>query len=196
MTKSLLYVGCSASALALFFAAGAQAQPAQPQGIETVVVTGVVASVRGALDIKQNSGQMVDSIVSEDIGKLPDSTVVESLQHVTGISIVRNSTESSTVLIRGLPDVQTLLNGREIFTSTGRALSLPDIPSELLARVDVNKTSTATDLEGGIAGLIDVRLHRPFDFKGEEVAATVQAQTESLAKHIDPQGSLWSATVG
>jgi TonB-dependent receptor len=185
----------------------AQAQPApasngaQAENVETIVVTGVEASLSGALNIKQNSGQMVDAIVSEDIGKLPDSTVVEALQHVTGISLVRNSVEPSTVLIRGLPDVQTLINGREIFTSTGRALSLPDVPAELLARVDVNKTSTSTDLEGGIAGIIDIRFHRPFDFDGPEVAATLQGVNESLAQHIDPQASLllsdrWNTDVG
>jgi len=200
--KNSFLAGCSISALAVVLSTvAAQAQVVADQNIETVTVTGVIGAVSGALNIKQNSSQMVDAIVSEDIGKLPDSTVVESLQHVTGISIVRNSVESSTVLIRGLPDVQTTLNGREIFTSTGRALSLPDIPSELLARVDVNKTSTATDLEGGIAGLIDVRLHRPFDFTGSEVAATFQAQSESLAKHIDPQLSFlasnrWNTDIG
>ena len=203
--RNSLFVSCSVSALTLAIAtANAQAQSqaqSQNQNIETVTVTGARAALGSALDIKQSSGQIVDSIVAEDIGKLPDSTVVESLQHVTGISIVRNSVEPSVVLIRGLPDVQTLLNGREIFTSTGRALSLPDIPSELLARVDVNKTSTATDLEGGIAGLIDVRLRRPFDFAGAEVAGSLQATTESLARHIDPTASLllsdrWHTSIG
>src|SRR3954469_17103996 len=151
--KKSLFIGCSLSALALAIgSAAAQTQTA----VETVTVTGVIGDVQGALNIKQNSGQMVDAIVAEDIGKLPDTTVVESLQHVTGISILRNTVEPTQVLIRGLPDIQTLVNGREIFTGTGRALQLADIPSELLASVSVNKTSTATDLEGGIAGLIDV----------------------------------------
>lgn len=201
MKKRVLFTTSSVAALAVVLSTGASYAQAQDTATETVVVTGVQASVAGALDIKQNSGQMVDAIVAEDIGKLPDTTVVESLQHVTGISILRNSTESNTVLIRGLPDVQTLVNGREIFTSTGRALSLPDIPSELLASVNVNKTSTATDIEGGIAGLIDVRLHRPFDFKGEEIAASGQLVTESLAQHIDPNVSFlasnrWNTDIG
>ena len=185
----------------------AQAQPAagapvqSAQNVETVTVTGVEASVSGALNIKQNSGQMVDAIVSEDIGKLPDVTVVTALQHVTGVSILLNSVEPSTVLIRGLPYVQTPIDGREIFTSTGRALSLPDIPAELLARVDVDKTSTASDLEGGIAGLIDIRFHRPFDFDGFEFAATGQTGYETLAQHIDPDLSAlvsnrWNTDIG
>ena len=53
---------------------------------------------------------------------------------VTGVAILRNNVEPNTVLIRGLPDIQTLLNGREIFSSTGRAITLSDFPSELLQR--------------------------------------------------------------
>src|SRR4051812_23517788 len=196
--KKSLFIGCSLSALALAIgSAAAQTQTA----VETVTVTGVIGAVQGALNIKQNAGQMVDAIVAEDIGKLPDTTVVESLQHVTGISIVRNTVEPTQVLIRGLPDIQTLVNGREIFTGTGRILTLADIPSELLASVNVNKTATATDLEGGIAGIIDVRLHRPFDFKGTEIAGSVTGVTESMAKHIDPNVSAlvsdrWNTDIG
>ncbi|HEY4881976.1 MAG TPA: hypothetical protein VIH80_07330, partial [Steroidobacteraceae bacterium] len=55
----------------------------QPESLETIIITGVRASVKSAEDIKKNSDQVVDSIVSEDIGKLPDNNVIEALQHVT-----------------------------------------------------------------------------------------------------------------
>src|ERR1700729_4160616 len=139
-----------------------------------VVVTGVRASVVSALNDKKDSDQLRDSIVAEDIGKLPDNNVIEALQHVTGVQLSRNAAEADQLLIRGLPDIATLLNGREIFTSTGRFITLQDIPAELLARVDVEKTPRADDVEGGIAGVVDVRLHRPFDFAGTEVAGTLR----------------------
>ena len=169
--------------------------------VETVVVTGVRASLQSAQEIKKNSDQMVDSIVAEDIGKLPDNNVIEALQHVTGIQIARNTAETNQLLIRGLPDIATLLNGREVFTSTGRFVTLQDIPAELLARVDVQKTSRADDLEGGIAGLIDVRLHRPFDFDGLEVGGGLRGVDQSLSGHIDPSASLlvsdrWQTSAG
>ncbi|MEP6883601.1 MAG: TonB-dependent receptor [Gammaproteobacteria bacterium] len=158
----------------------------QPGDLDTIVVTGVRASVKSALDIKKNSDQLVDSIVSEDIGKLPDNNVIEALQHVTGIQISRNAAEANQLLIRGLPDIATLLNGREIFTSTGRFVALQDIPAELLSRVDVQKSARADDIEGGIAGLIDVRLHRPFDFDGFQGAATAREVHSTLSNHNDP----------
>ena len=196
----------SASVLALVVAAtAAQAQaPDQPsvQGpIEEVTVTGVRASLSSALGVKRNAGQILDSIVAEDIGKFPDSTVVESLQHVTGVTIARDNYESSTVLIRGLPDVQTLLNGRQIFTANDRTISLPDFPSELLAQVDVHKASSATDLEGGIAGLINVRLHRPFDFDGLQISGTAQGGYSTLATVPSENASVlvsdrWNTDIG
>jgi len=204
MHRKLLRGTASAFAIALVTAGTAHAQEAST---ETVTVTGVRASVNSALEIKQNASQIIDSIVAEDIGKLPDNTLVESLQHVTGIAIVRNNVEPTVVLIRGLPDIETLLNGRAIFSSaptggtTGRAVTLADFPSELLARVDVHKASSATDIEGGIAGLIDIRLHRPFDFDGYKFAFSGQAVNESLADHIDPQMSFlisdrWNTDIG
>ncbi|HEY2417678.1 MAG TPA: TonB-dependent receptor [Steroidobacteraceae bacterium] len=173
----------------------------QPESLDTVVVTGVRASVKSAEDIKKNSDQVVDSIVAEDIGKLPDNNVIEALQHVTGVQISRNAAEATQLLIRGLPDIATTLNGREIFTSTGRFITLQDIPAELLSRVDVEKSSRADDIEGGIAGLIDVRLHRPFDFDGFEAAGTAMGTYSSLSKDTDPRASIllsnrWNTSAG
>ena len=198
--RTALACALSYAAICAFGAAGAQTAPQTGQSsgqssgqIETVVVTGVRASVKSSLEIKKKADQMIDSIVAEDIGKLPDNNVIEALQHVTGVQVSRNAAEADQLLIRGLPDIATLLNGRELFTSTGRFVTLQDIPAELLARVDVEKTARADDIEGGIAGLIDVRLHRPFDFDGLVVAGTVHGTHSSLSNNDDPDASvLWS----
>ncbi|MGA7674135.1 MAG: TonB-dependent receptor [Rhizomicrobium sp.] len=194
---------CTTSALALTIAAGAAYAQADQQQVETVVVTGIRASLASAETIKKNSDQFLDSIVSEDIGKLPDNQVVDALQHVTGLQVQHPSGagENDAIFIRGLPDVATTLNGREIFTTTGRYVSLADIPAELLAGVDVHKSTTAQDLEGGLAGLIDVRLHRPFDFDGPQVAGGLQGTYGTVSKHVDPTASLllsdrWNTSIG
>ncbi|MGH9299492.1 MAG: TonB-dependent receptor, partial [Acidimicrobiales bacterium] len=169
--------------------------------LQEVVVTGMRASIKSAIDLKKNADQVEDSIVAEDIGKLPDNNVIEALQHVTGVQVSRNAAEATQLLIRGLPDIATLLNGREIFTSTGRFITLQDIPAELLSRVDVKKSPRADDIEGGIAGLIDVHLHRPFDFDGFELGGTAMATRSSLSDKIDPRFSLlvsdrWQTSAG
>ena len=127
----------STSVLALTFAAGVAYGQSAQSGMETVVVTGIRASLATAEDLKKNSTQFEDSIVSEDIGKLPDNQVVDALQHVTGIQVIHGngSGENNQIFIHGLPDIATTLNGREIFTTTGRFLALADVPAELLQRV-------------------------------------------------------------
>jgi iron complex outermembrane receptor protein len=206
-TRTSILSGAGVGALAVAMLAGpalAQAQSSaqsQPAAVDEIVVTGVRASVGSALQLKKTATQLQESIVAEDIGKLPDNNVVESLQHVTGISIIRNGVEPGTVLIRGLPDIATTLNGRSIFTSSSRSISLPDLPAELLARVDVKKSPSADDLEGGIAGLIDVTLHRPFDFNAPQLAIGVKDTYGSLSKKYGPQGSIlasdrWDTGIG
>jgi TonB-dependent receptor len=163
----------------------AAAKPAseQPVVLETLVVTGVRASMISAQEIKQNSVQLVDSVVAEDIGKLPDNTVADALQHLPGIQVGRNNGEVSSVLIRGLPNLATTLNGNEIFTGTSRGVALQDIPAELVAGVDVYKSTSPDKIEGGIAGLIDIRLRKPLDFTKPQFAASARGiYGESAAK--------------
>ena len=187
-------VGVGAMAMALL-ASPALAQT-QSSTVDEIVVTGVRASVGSALQLKKTATQLQDSIVAEDIGKLPDNNVVEALQHVSGISIVRNSVEPSVVLVRGLPDIATTLNGRQIFTSAGRFVSLPDLPAELLAKVDVKKSSSANDLEGGIAGLIDVTLHRPSTSPSRNSLAARRSAMGRSRRIIRPTSACSAAPAG
>lgn len=154
-------------------AEGAQ-QTETAASADEIVVTGVRASLRGAQDIKRNATAVVDSIVAEDIGKLPDNTVSDALQRITGIQVTRSGGEVTSVLIRGLPDVQSFINGREVFTGTSRGVSLQDIPAELVAGLDVYKTTTPDLIEGSVTGRIDIRLRRPLDFKGLQVAGSAR----------------------
>jgi len=185
----LLSGGIGAMSVAIASPVYAQSTPAPAEDGGAIVVTGVRASVASALDLQKNATSLQQSIVAEDIGKLPSNNVVEALQNVTGVSIVRNSAEPGTVLIRGLPDIATTLSGRTIFTSSSRSISLPDFPAELLSRVDVKKAPEASDIEGGIAGVINVELRRPFDFPGFQLAGSIKASRGSLDRNVWPQGS-------
>ena len=162
---------------------------AAPDAGDEIIVTGVRASLKTAQATKRNSIQVVDSIAAEDIGKLPDNTVSDALQRVTGIQVTRASGEATSVQLRGLPDIESYINGREIFTGTGRGVALQDIPAELVAGVDVYKTSTADQIEGAIAGAIDIRLRRPFDFDGLQVAGGARAIYGDQAKKWSYIGS-------
>ncbi len=168
--------------------AQAAADGTEPPETATVVVTGVKASLIKSLAIKRTSDQVVESVVAEDIGKLPDNNVVEALQRVTGIQVTnRAGGEVGTLSIRGLPDVQTTWNGRNIFTASGTQVALQDIPSTLVRQIDVYKTRDASQLDTGIAGQIDVKSLRPFDFKGSKVSLSARETWLDPAKKANPQ---------
>jgi len=157
--------------------------------LETVVVSGMRRSAESAQTIKQNSDQVVDSIVAEDIGKFPDKNVAEILGRVTGVQIQRGNGEAGTVIIRGLGGVTTLLNGREFFSDSSRSLYLADVPATMLKRIDVYKTQEAALPEGGTAGVIDVRTNRPFDFKDAQLVVSARGEHRDKAKSNNPDVS-------
>ncbi len=207
-TRRAQLAGVSAIVMAAFtaapaFAQDAPADAAQPDtAVEEVVVTGVRASLRSAQAMKRDASQIVDSIVATDIGKLPDRNVAEALQRIPGIQIDRNYGEGANIAIRGLTQVRTEINGRDSFTAgEGRGLSFEDVPSEVLAGVDVYKNPAADLIEGGIGGLVNLRTRMPFDFSGRKLSASVTSNTYDFVEKTKPSASLlvsdrWDTSIG
>ena len=221
MKGSLFFLTASALSIAVSAAAPQDAraqttsraadQPADGQSTppqagdapsEDIVVTGIRASLSSAQAIKRNADTVVDSIVAEDIGKLPDVNVSEALQRITGVQVQRDVGEGGgNVQIRGLGGVETTINGRDAFTGTSRTFNLQNLPAELLQRLDVYKAPTANLLEGGIGGTIDIRTRRPFDFPDAVVTGSARARYADLADKVDPLVSLlmsdrWDTGIG
>ncbi len=166
-----------------------------------IVVTGLRSSLRSAQALKRNSDSIVDAIVAEDIGKLPDNNASEALARITGVQVNRSNDEANGVLVRGLPDLTTTFNGREIFTAEGRGVALQDFPAGALAALEVYKSGTADLIEPGLAGLINVRARRPFDFDGLEIAGGVRGSYNDQSGKFDPIGNLlisdrWETGIG
>jgi len=207
---TLLRTGVSTLALvALFAAAPASAQAvgqvaaqADPDAttIEEVVVTGIRGSLQSSQATKRNAEVFVDSISAQDIGALPDRSVSEALQRVPGVSIDRFqagvdpdhfSVEGSGVVVRGLTFIRSEFNGRDAFTANnGRGLGFADVPSELLSGVDVFKNQSADMIEGGIAGLVNLRTRVPFDTTGDIFAASAEVSYGDFAKKATPTVSV------
>lgn len=209
----LLGLAGTATILAAATPAGAQTQtadnPAPPAGTVQdaataadgdIIVTGLRESLRRATDIKRNADNIVDSIVADDIGKLPDQNIAEAIQRIPGVTISRDNGEGQFITVRGLgPAFSTALyNGRILATENqGREFSFDILPAELINRVDVSKTPTAAQIEGGIAATVDMYTARPFDFTGTKVALSGQANYDKLRGQFSPQASgLFSTTFG
>ncbi|MFP8845544.1 TonB-dependent receptor [Shewanella baltica] len=189
-TRSLLSIAI-ASSISLMCQNAYAEEEKKVDEIEVIQVTGIRDSLTKAIELKRQNVQIVDSIIAEDIGKFPDNNVVEALQRVTGVQVTgRGGGEVSGVTIRGLGDVSTTINGRQIFTSTGRSVALADIPASLLNSVDVYKTRSANLIEGGIAGQIDIKTQRPFNFSGEKIVVAARGIYSDATEKVDPNFSI------
>lgn len=170
-------------------------QPAKVEGSDIIVV-GLRKSVQDSIDRKRDARQMVDIVTAEDAGKLPDNNVVEAMARVTGVTVTRSLGRADGFNIRGLDGVQTTVNGVEGASATGpggagRTLSLSSIPAELVKSIEVYKTRTADQIEGGIAGSVNVELRRPLDLrKGWTVAGSVKDGYAELGKKWSPSATL------
>ncbi|HEY9064783.1 MAG TPA: TonB-dependent receptor [Burkholderiaceae bacterium] len=176
------------------------------QQLESVTVTGIRASLEQSLNVKRNADTRVEVITAEDIGKMPDKNVADSLQRVPGVTISSAGAneggfdENDRVSMRGTSPslTQTLINGHNVASgdwfilnqtgTVGRSVSYTLLPSELVKRVTVHKSSQASDLEGGVVGTVNIETFKPLDFKKAlTFEGSVGAVYASQPDKTDPQ---------
>ncbi|MFT4077421.1 MAG: TonB-dependent receptor plug domain-containing protein [Asticcacaulis sp.] len=193
-------LGSAGHALAAQQETDATAESGAADQAETVVVVGSRKALKSAQDIKKTADTVVDSITATDIGAFPDKSVAEALQRVPGVTVLRSvpggdvmhfPAEPTGVIIRGLQQVKSEFNGRDIFSAgSASGLSWEDISPEMLAGVDTYKNATADMLEGGIAGTVNLRTRLPFDQKGQLISGTIEGDYGDLSQKWTPSGSV------
>jgi TonB-dependent receptor len=186
MTLALL---AGASSMALATGAQAQAAPGATDQVEEIVVTGIRGSQMRSVDIKRRETAIVDAISSEDIGKLPDTTIADSLQRIPGVQIQRDAGEGATINIRGLKQVITLLNGEQYLSAGNMGAAQPnllDVPAQLMSSVVVYKSTDPRNALSGISGTVDLRTRRPFQMEqGLHFAGGLEGQRGERTKDND-----------
>ncbi|MDP3551384.1 MAG: TonB-dependent receptor [Novosphingobium sp.] len=167
--------GASLAALTVALAANpaiAQDSSAEPQAAPeaeepAIVVTGFRASLATAVNTKKTSSVIVESVSAEDIGRLPDASIGESIARLPGLTTQRLFGRANSIAIRGSSaDLSsTTLNGRPQ-TSTGeqRNVEFDQFPSEIVSRVDVYKAPQANLVHQGLVGTVDIKTIRPLEF--------------------------------
>ncbi|HEX7762702.1 MAG TPA: TonB-dependent receptor plug domain-containing protein, partial [Cellvibrio sp.] len=185
-----------ASAIASYALAGfTGAAMAQDNGLEEVVVTGIKGSLQRAMDIKREAVGVVDAISAEDIGKMPDSNLAESLQRIPGVSIDRVNGEGSKVTVRGLGSGYNLvtLNSRQMPASsfgTSRSFEFSNLASEGISGVEVFKSGRADVQSGGMGALINILTPRPLSSPGLKAVVSAKAvsdQSSVIEEGITPE---------
>src|SRR5229473_1205122 len=170
---------------------------ADTTAVPEIVVVGVRQALATSQEIKKDARTFVDSITATDIGAFPDKSASDALQRLPGITVNRlqsnddsthPSGEPTNILIRGLTQVRTELNGRDAFTAdSARGINFNDISPELLSRADAYKNQTADMIEGGIAGTIDLRTRLPFDQNGPVIVGAFQGDYGDRSNQWTPE---------
>ncbi len=199
-TKKTLLSGAS-SALIAVAAAPVTAQAQSNTTDDVVVATGIRSSLKAAADLKRNDSRIVDAIVAEDIGKLPDNNIAEALQRITGVSINTDFGVGDSISIRGLPQNRVELNGRTTLGDSRDGVSLQDFPSSFLKSVEVIKSPTADMIEGALGGTVRMNTVRPTELNGFTLAGSVDLEYADKTENIAPianisVGDVWDLSNG
>ncbi|QNR98266.1 TonB-dependent receptor [Stenotrophomonas sp. 169] len=172
---------------------------ASATNLDAVQVTGIRRGIENAIAAKQDATSVVEVISAEDIGKLPDVSIAESLARLPGLAAQRVAGRAQVISVRGLsPDfATTLLNGREVVsTGDNRSVEFDQYPSELVNGVTVYKTPDAALVGQGLSGTIDMQTARPLSFPDRVIAVSGRYQKSSLgdAAGVDEFGNRFSAS--
>ena len=195
LKRNLLSVALASATLML--AANAQAQDTsttdQAQAataadqeateLDAVVVTGIRRGIEDSIDTKQAEDTIVEAISAEDIGKLPDTSIADSLARLPGLTAQRFGGRPQEINIRGFAGdfSTTLLNGREqVSLGNNRGVEFDQYPSELMSQVVVHKTTDASLVGQGLSGTVNLKTVRPLAFGDRAVALNVRGDMNRL----------------
>ncbi len=176
------------------------------------VVNGLLASLTSAEEIKESDQQIVDSIVASDVDKLPDINASYALSRIPGVQLAHTFSGlggNGAVTIHGLNQIVSTIDGHEVITPGGiangtagvgvgqRTFDYSQIPSALIEGIDVYKTSAANQIDGGLGGLINVRMRKPFDFPlGVDGGATFGTTYSELKDGFDQNYTVFANASG
>jgi len=163
----------------------AKAAKDQATTLGTVEVTGIRHSIATSLQTKNESSSIVEAISAEDIGKLPDVSIADSISRLPGLATQRVDGRSQVINIRGMSEqfAGTLLNGREqVSTGDSRGAEFDQYPAELINAVTVYKTPDASLVGQGLSGTVDLQTIRPLSLGERRIVFSGQGEYNSLGK--------------
>ena len=165
--------------------------------LDTVVVTGIRAAIENSIETKQQSTSIVESVSAEDIGKLPDTSIADSIARLPGLTAQRFGGRPQEINIRGFAGdfSTTLLNGREqVSLGNNRGVEFDQYPSELVNQVVVYKTPDGSLIGQGLSGTVDIRTVRPLDFDERVVALNFRADHNKIGNANKAYGNRYSVS--
>jgi TonB-dependent receptor len=189
ISQGIALILCSASAVPSF-AQEVAASTEPDDEVEVIEVKGIRSSLRQALQVKRSLSVVADVINAEDVGKLPDNNVAEALSRIPGVQVECEGNEGAQIQLRGLDSVRLEVNGQTLASPNAepQASSLQVIPSQLFKQIQVLKSFSADQVEGGLGGTVKFETFRPFDFdEGHKVSINADAGYSDGADEAFPR---------
>lgn len=153
--------------------AGETSREGDAKTLDAVHVSGYRAAATAAMDAKRDSHVVIDAVNDDDIGSLPDLSIVESARRIVGLSTVagmdtsRNRDLYERVTIRGLDPKYNLitLDGVPLASSETdvRGARLDQLPSPMVSGIQAVKTLTAEYDPHGLGGQVNLVTRSAFD---------------------------------
>ncbi|MBM0106975.1 TonB-dependent receptor [Steroidobacter sp. S1-65] len=173
---------------------GQESASANEAVLEQITVVGIRKSIADAIEVKRDATRIMDTISAEDIGKLPDQNVAETLSRIPGVQVTRVEGEGKSITVRGLGLNKLLLNGKSFIGSARNGdPNLADVSPELLAGVDVIKAPSADLVEGWLGAVINLRTKRPLDLDDSVVSGRLQSSYADRAEEWGQKASAFVA---
>lgn len=158
--------------------------------LEEIVVTGIRASLQESINVKRAAGNIVDVITAQDIGKLPDQNVAESMSRITGVQISRREGDGSGFTVRGISQNRLEINGRTFLgPAAGGGASLESISPEIISSIVVAKSPSADMPEGSLGATVNLKTKRPLELGDLVLSGRFQGAYADQAEHLGHRGS-------
>lgn len=173
------------------------ADNAENEVTEVIQVRGIRGALQRAQAIKMEQTSFVEVLSAEDIGKLPDTSIAESLARLPGLAGERRAGRVSGLSVRGFNEnyIGTTLNGRELLgMGDNRGVEFDLYPAEIVSTAVVYKTAEAGLMVQGVGGTVDLQTVKPLS---ADSTFTVngrfeQNQISALNPDFDDNGHLVS----
>lgn len=155
---------------------------------DEVIVTGSRQVIQDSIALKRENVQIVDGLSADEIGDIPALSIGEALESITGVASHRENGGATEVSIRGLGPYlsSTVVNGRAATNGSGdRSVNFSQFPSELVNKLAVFKTQDASQIEGGVAGQIQIETLKPLDYGKRRIQAEIKGNINPDQLNID-----------
>jgi iron complex outermembrane receptor protein len=193
----------STALVALATPALAQDAPA-PAGTtaedDTITITGIRKSIADSIQTKRAADSIVDVISAEDVGKLPDSNIADSLARLPGVTVDRQFGEGEQLSIAGTEPAlnRVTIDGHSVASAdwggnpsdrSSRSFNYSLLSPTIISQAVLYKTPEARLQEGAIGGTVDIVTRKPLDLKSGTIAATAGGEYNDRAKRGSFRGS-------